>query len=737
MQSYYAQLAKRINNEFSFENSFETLKTLPVSKINDMPINMPIQWIKMSGVRGKTIFPDKFKGINVNQGSTGLFFLFSCLSSIATIPSLIYRLFGNNDNWRNTKSFIIFLFYNNERKTISITDNFPFKDNDWIWSRPEKNELFCKLIEKAYLKYQFIYGKYNDFTSHQNFVSSVFDIIFKGGLERDAMKILINSETQTIFYSGYHNRNVNEMFQEIVKFKNKHALITLARNCNFKNNELPWDGHAYSVIDAWEKRKDTWEKRKGFIKKQVLCIKNPWGAGNNAQENFNYQFLKNSLKDFPEFLTFNEEYFNMKSSIFIAPLDFLLENGVFWIEAHIPNYEKDFPSVQEQLKLYNKLEKLFKKIQNDDVKNIYDSNIDKNKEITRVLSVGEENTREIISDINNKDSYLITKKGEHYCELRKNYNGNYSVTNLSEMFYKDYVDIGILTNNITGEKTYYNLDTILNSETKYYPNKSLTIFNQSIKPNSKMNELLYEIKPKTYTNFYISEYKTIYYSNGYYIGWVYNGQRHGEGEYHWNNGEYYIGDWSFNQKDGKGEYHWNNGNYYIGDWSDNERTGKGEFNWNNGDYYIGDWSSAQKDGKGEYHWNNGDYYIGDWSDNERTGNGEYHWNNGDYYKGVFIDGVITGHGKKYYNNGAYEDGIFRNGKFIEGKKRIIYSNGSYEGGWENGCENGYGVEIINGKTYKGNYINGKRHGKFRTISENGSNDSVEFEYGKEKSCIIF
>ena len=170
------QMIQRNYNEFSFENSFETLKTLPVEEDE----YMPIQWIKMSDERGITIFPDKFKGINFNQGETGLCFLFSCLSSIATIPSLIYRLFGNNDNWRKIKSFIIFLFYNNERKTISITDNFPIKDNDWIWSRPENNELFCKLIEKAYLKYQFIYGKYNDFTSHQYLKSSINNIIFKG-----------------------------------------------------------------------------------------------------------------------------------------------------------------------------------------------------------------------------------------------------------------------------------------------------------------------------------------------------------------------------------------------------------------------------------------------------------------------------------------------------------------------------------------------------------------------------
>jgi hypothetical protein len=89
-------------------------------------------------------------------------------------------------------------------------------------------------------------------------------------------------------------------------------------------------------------------------------------------------------------------------------------------------------------------------------------------------------------------------------------------------------------------------------------------------------------------------------------------------------------------------------------------------------------------------------------------------------------------------NGDYEEGIFNNGEFIEGKKRITYTNGSYEGGWLYGCKNGYGVNIIDGITYKGNYENGKRHGKFTIISLNGSYDSAEYVYGEKKfSCIIF
>ena len=94
--------------------------------------------------------------------------------------------------------------------------------------------------------------------------------------------------------------------------------------------------------------------------------------------------------------------------------------------------------------------------------------INKNKVITRVLNIGEKNSREIILDINNKENYLITKNGKYYCQLTKR-NYNYFIININQMFYKDYADnLALSTNNITGEKTLYHLYTILNTKTKYY-----------------------------------------------------------------------------------------------------------------------------------------------------------------------------------------------------------------------------------------------------------------------------
>ena len=569
-------------------------------------------------------------------------------------------------------------------------------------------------------------------------LSIINNIIFiDGGLESEAMKLLINSQFTSIYNCFNHNMFVDheKIFKDIQKFKKKNALITLARK--FSPNAL--SGHAYSVLGAWE-------FSKGHIKKKVLCIKNPWSFGNNQQENFDLISLNNSLEGFPELVEFNNKYFSpsknsnsfnyfdyiidnnqmkYRSSVFIAPLDYLMnkENGLTQIEAHLPNYKRDFPSVNLELDLYDKLDELFKMIQTNNIKNVYDSNIDGERTFTRVISIGEKNVREIISNIYNKNFYAITKNGQNYCELQKRNDGDYDINNISNLFYKDYADnFAVLTDNLTGEKKNISLNALLNSKKKNYQNYSLTIFNHSIqtniiKPNNnarifqcqitpykneeKQYILVDTMKPKTFTNFYIEdikpkntvEYKRINYSNGYYIGDVLNNKRHGKGKMTYNDGDYENGDWR----------------------NDNFISGSCKITYNNDDYYIGQYSNGNINGNGEYYYNNGDYYVGDFYCGKRHGKGKYNFKNGDY-----------------------ENGTFESDDFIEGKKKITYINGEYEGGWENNKKNGYGKEIVNGVTFKGYYINGKRHGKFERICTKGNFHEVEYEYGELKTiCLIF
>ena len=97
------------------------------------------------------------------------------------------------------------------------------------------------------------------------------------------------------------------------------------------------------------------------------------------------------------------------SSVFVAPLDYLIQNGVYEIQAHIPDYDKYFQSVKEEIELYNKLDKIFHLKQENNVKNVYDSRMDGNFTRTRVLSIGEKDEREIISNFYNNNFYKIKK----------------------------------------------------------------------------------------------------------------------------------------------------------------------------------------------------------------------------------------------------------------------------------------------------------------------------------------
>ena len=445
-----------------------------------------------------------------------------------------------------------------------------------------------------------------------------------------------------------------------------------------------------------------------------------------------------------------------ESSIFVAPLDFLLENGLIRIEAHVPDYNSDFPSVKEELELYDKIDELFKLIQEDNVKNVYDSRVDGKRTITRVISIGDENTREIISNIYNKNYYKITKNGENYCEIVKGSNGGFNIENMSQEFNEDYMDnIALLTNMKTGQKKIISLDQLLSGPKKNYNGYKLDTFCH--KPVIKKETtggvqkvfLQDTVKQKTFTNFQIItgnpnneknrnniDNSKIDYSGGYYIGDKLNNKRHGKGKMYYYNRDYEDGIWENDEFiEGECKITFDNG-YYKGEYSNRKINGEGKAVYNNGDYQEGIFNNGQfSSGRGKITYDFG-YYEGRFSNGIENGYGKMYYNNGDKYIGMFYYGKRNGKGKYTYKNGDYEDGKFSFDDFIEGKTKITYSNGVYEGGWKFGNKNGNGKEIINGVKYEGYFVDGEKHGKIWK-TENGKGKYVEYEYGKEKSCLIF
>lgn len=78
------------------------------------------------------------------------------------------------------------------------------------------------------------------------------------------------------------------------------------------------------------------------------------------------------------------------------------------------------------------------------------------------------------------------------------------------------------------------------------------------------------------------------------------------------------------------------------------------------------------------------YYIGEWAGNARWGKGKHFHKNGDIYEGEFENDVRSGYGIYYYASGEI-----------------------YKGQWKNDLMNGEGEIIIENKTKKGNWLDGK------------------------------
>ena len=140
--------------------------------------------------------------------------------------------------------------------------------------------------------------------------------------------------------------------------------------------------------------------------------------------------------------------------------------------------------------------------------------------------------------------------------------------------------------------------------------------------------------------------------------------------------------------------------------------------------------------------------IGHWDRGQFTGWGREINNNGEIYEGKFINGNLFGKG--IYSNGKeIYFGEFRNKKMIgfgeiftedyhyigqiwnkipNGKGEInIYNEGTYEGNFQNGEIDGFGVfKWNNGNYYVGEMKKGKMHGYGKLVHSNGKVENGYF-----------
>ena len=205
------------------------------------------------------------------------------------------------------------------------------------------------------------------------------------------------------------------------------------------------------------------------------------------------------------------------------------------------------------------------------------------------------------------------------------------------------------------------------------------------------------------------EFKRIEIDGDLFEGYFLNGKKNGRGKYIWANGNVYDGNWVDGKCTGKGRISWSSGASFDGEWKDNQMS-EGKYSFADGSVYEGSFKNGKYDGYGKRIYKDGDKYEGWWQSGSRNGKGVYTWADGDVYDGEWKDDKRCGVGRmvKYGKTGP--DALNAGEIFIK------YS---YDGEWLDNREHGHGIcREGNGtvagmdKVYEGEWVNGKKCGRF-------------------------
>ena len=206
-----------------------------------------------------------------------------------------------------------------------------------------------------------------------------------------------------------------------------------------------------------------------------------------------------------------------------------------------------------------------------------------------------------------------------------------------------------------------------------------------------------------------AEFKRLEIDGDLFEGYFLNGKKNGRGKYIWANGNVYDGNWVDGKCTGKGRITWSSGASFDGEWKDNQMS-EGKYSYADGSVYEGSFKNGKYDGYGKRIYKDGDKYEGRWQSGSRNGKGVYTWADGDVYDGEWKDDKRCGVGRMVMYGKAGPDALNAGEVFIK------YS---YDGEWLDNREHGHGIcregkGTVAGmdKVYEGEWVNGKKCGRF-------------------------
>lgn len=255
--------SSKINENYKLPNKKEidiffppTNESIGYEKSNSLDLSQ-IEWKHITDLLSSPVlFENKIEPADIMQVSLGNCYFLSAIAALTENPSFIESLFLTKDVNQNG-FFEILMFIDKEWKIVFVDCYFPIikGTKTFIYSKPNKNELWLILLEKAWAK---VNGSYENTIG--GWPSDPF-ICFTGC---SCEKIRVDSIRSNI-----------EFFKEKLLFSDQSNFMMCAStskerlNLNSKSHEECGlvRSHAYTLINTYNIKKDF-----------ILKIRNPWGC---------------------------------------------------------------------------------------------------------------------------------------------------------------------------------------------------------------------------------------------------------------------------------------------------------------------------------------------------------------------------------------------------------------------------------------------------------------------------
>lgn len=235
-----------------------------------------------------SVFEGKIEAGDSLQGGIGDCYFLSAISAIAEFPQMICQIFKTISLSMNG-CYEVALRLNGEWKLIILDDYFPCSKNGGypIFSRPNGNEIWAMLLEKAWAK---VNGGYIN-------IDSGFSIEVLSSLTPFPSEILYHNEhsAETVWEKINQSDKKDEILTCTTSFDEsieKYGLIT---------------GHSFTLVT-------TLEREVNERKVRLLKVRNPWGF-----KEFSGRYSETSKE-------WDEETKEKFGDVLVK------EDGIFWIE---------------------------------------------------------------------------------------------------------------------------------------------------------------------------------------------------------------------------------------------------------------------------------------------------------------------------------------------------------------------------------------------------------------------